>query len=209
MSDFLDEDLEIRNQKFCVLSYTLPPLSDGKGKQRAGFDTPMVKIRGSYSTVEECESRIEVLKKTDPYFHMFVANVGLWGPLLTDKQHEEAGTNAIFMNKDMNEFMKGYKESQDKKAEEFEARKEELVKKARFDGSPEGQALLANKRENPVSVRDRMESAEKAIKDYKEKLAEMQEMYDKAKELYATYTEEEINEAEVLIKTEQLKIKNM
>lgn len=209
MSDFLDEDLEIRNQKFCVLSYTLPPPSDNKDKQRAGFDTPMVKIRGSYATVEECEARIEVLKKTDPYFHMFVASVGIWGPLLTDKQHEEAGTNSVFMNKDMNDFMKGYKDSQDKKTEEFEARKKELVEKARFDGSPEGQALLANKRENPVSVRDRMEMAQKAIKDYNEKLAEMQEMYNKASELYATYTEEEINEAELLIKTEQLKIKNM
>jgi multidrug efflux pump subunit AcrB len=208
--DFLDEDIEIRNQKFCVLSYTLPPPgSNNKGKQRIGFDTPMIKVRGSYSTVEDCESRIETLKKSDPYFHMYIASVGVWGSLLTEEQHKESGTSAVFMNKDMNDFMQGYKQSQDKKTEEFEERKRALVEKAKFDGSKEGQALLASKKENPVSVRDRMVMAEKAVAEYKEKLAEMEEMYNSAKELYATYTEEEITEAELQIKADQLKIKEM
>lgn len=197
MADFLDEDVEIRNQKYCVLSYTLPKPgdSDSKGKKRVGFDTPMVKIRGSYTTVEECENRIEKLKQSDKYFHMYVASVGTWGPLLTEDQHKESGTNAVFMNQQMNEFMKGYKESQDKQTDLFEERKKELAEKARFEGTKEGQALLASKKENPVSVKDRILKTEGMIKELTEQLKEAQELHDKAVELYSTYTQEEIDKA--------------
>lgn len=197
MADFLDEDIEIRNQKYCVLSYTLPKPgdSDPKGKKRVGFDTPMVKIRGSFSTVEECESRIERLKKSDKYFHMYVASVGTWGPLLTEDQHKESGTNSVFMNQEMNEFMKGYKETQDKQTDIFEERKKELAEKARFEGTKEGQALLASKKENPVSVKDRISKTEDMIRDLTKQLKEAQELHDNAVELYATYTQEEIDKA--------------
>jgi hypothetical protein len=197
MADFLDEDIEIRNQKYCVLSYTLPKPgdSDPKGKKRVGYDTPMVKIRGSFSTVEECESRIERLKKSDKYFHMYVASVGTWGPLLTEAQHKESGTNSVFMNQEMNEFMKGYKENQDKQTDIFEERKKELAEKARFEGTKEGQALLASKKENPVSVKDRITKTEDMIRDLTKQLKEAQELHDSAVELYATYTQEEIDKA--------------
>lgn len=197
MADFLDEDNEIRNQKYCVLSYTLPKPgdSDPKGKKRVGFDTPMVKIRGSYTTVEECESRIEKLKQSDKYFHMYIASVGTWGPLLTEDQHKESGTNAVFMNQEMNEFMKGYKQSQDKQTDIFEERKKELAEKARFEGTKEGQAILASKKENPVSVKDRITKTEDMIRDLTKQLKEAQELHDNAVELYATYTQEEIDQA--------------
>lgn len=208
MTDFLDEDLEIRTQKYCVVSYTLPPpsISDPKGKKRAGFDTPMIKIRGSYSTVEECEERIEKLKASDKYFHMYITTVGIWGPLLTEEQHKESGTSAVYMNKDMNDFMQSYKKSQDDKTQEFEKRRREMVEKAKFDGTKEGQEILQNKKENPISVRDRMVSSEKTLKDLKEQIEYYEDLYIKAKTLMATYTEEEIKQAEEEIRIGQLKI---
>jgi hypothetical protein len=207
MADFLDEDPQTLGQKYCVLSYTLPdPKKDNKGKQRCGFDTPMIKVRGSYSTFEECEARIEKLKAVDKYFHMYVANVGQWGPLLSDEQHKEAGTNAVFMNKDMNDFMKGYKDSQDTKNAEFEKRKNDLSEKARFDGTKEGQALLAQQKENPVSVKNRIDQTAQMIKELQEQLSEAQELHDSSVTLYSTYTQEEIEEAELKIKTDSLKI---
>lgn len=206
MADFLDEDIQIRNQLYCVLSYTLPKPgeSDPKGKKRIGFDTPMIKFRGTYTTVEECEARIEKLKKTDTYFHMYIAPVGTWGPLLTEEQHKESGTNAVFMNQEMNEFMKGYKESQDKQTDLFEERKRTMAEQARAEGSKEGQALLASKKENPISVKDRISKTEVMIKELTQQLKEAQELHDKAVELYVTYTQEEIDQA--LVDINSLKI---
>lgn len=211
MTDFLDEDLEIRSQKYCVLSYTLPPpsTSDPKGKKRAGFDTPMIKIRGSYSTVEECEARIEKLKVADKYFHMYITTVGTWGPLLTEEQHKEAGTSAVYMNKDMNDFMQSYKKSQDDKNQQFEERRREMVEKAKFDGTKEGQEILQNKKENPIAVRDRMVSSEKTLKELKEQVEYYEDLYMKSKTLMSTYTEDEIKRAEDEIKQGQLKIKEL
>jgi hypothetical protein len=208
MADFLDEDIQIRNQLYCVLSYTLPKPgdTDTKGKKRVGFDTPMIKFRGSYATVEECEARIERLKPTDKYFHMYVAPVGTWGPLLTEEQHKESGTNAVFMNKEMNDFMKGYKESQDKQADLFEERKKSMAEQARLEGTKEGQAFLASKKENPISVKDRITKTEDTIKELTQKLKEAQELHDKAVELYATYSQEEIDTA--ITEINSLKIDN-
>jgi hypothetical protein len=207
MADFLDEDQDIRNQKYCVFSYTLPdPKGDPKGKKRVGYDTPMIKIRGSYATTEECQARIEVLKRTDKYFHMYVASVGLWGPLLTEKQHEEIGTESEYMNQDMNAFMKDYKSQQDKKAEAFEERKNKLVEQAKQDGTKEGQALLAAKRENPVSIKDRIFKTQQQIKDLEDQLQEARDLHKKSVTLLETYTEEEILQAEEEFKKNSLKI---
>lgn len=206
MADFLDEDVQIRNQLYCVLSYTLPKPgeNDTKGKKRVGFNTPMIKFRGSYATVEECEARIERLKQTDKYFHMYVAPVGTWGPLLTEEQHKESGTNAVFMNKEMNDFMKGYKESQDKQTDLFEKRKNTMAEQARLEGTKEGQALLASKKENPISVKDRFTKTGNMIKELTQRLKEAQELHDEADELYSTYTQEEIDQA--LVDINSLKI---
>lgn len=203
----MDEDKEIRNQKYCVLSYTLPdPKPDTKGKKRVGYDTPMVKIRGSYATVEECETRIKTLKKDDTYFHMYIASVGLWGPLLTEKQHEELGTQAEYMNEDMNNFMKDYKTQHDKKQAAFEDRKNQMIEKAKQEGTKEGQAILAAQKENPISVRDRITKTKQHIEELEKELSEAREQHKNAVELLATYSEEEINQAEQEIKLNALKI---
>jgi hypothetical protein len=197
MADFLDEDIPIATQKYCVLSYTLPPKNDSKGKLRAGFDTPMIKIRGCYSSVEECEKRILKLKQTDTYFNMYVTSVGIWGPLLTDEQHREQNTEEEFMNKDMNEFMKSYKENHDKKAQEFKERKDKLVELATKDGTPEGQAILAAKKEHPLSVKQRIETTKLKIEELKKELQEAQQLYDSSVELYSSFTEEELRAATI------------
>jgi hypothetical protein len=210
MTDFLDEDAEIRNQKYCVLSYTLPdPKRDTKGKQKVGFDTPMVKVRGSYSTVEECEARVEKLKADDKYFHMYVAPVGQWGPLLTEDQQKEVGTNSVYMNREMNDFMKGYKDSQNRKNDAFDKRKNELAEKAKFEGTKEGQELLANQKENPVSVKNRIDQTSDMIKELQAQLKEAQDLHDSSVKLYYTYSQQEIEDAELKIKTDALKIQEL
>jgi hypothetical protein len=190
MADFLDEDIEIRNQKYCVLSYTLPDPKKDSGTP------PMIKVRGSYSTVDECQARITKLQESDKYFNMYVANIGQWGPLLTDEQMKDTDTSIVYRESKLNEFMGGYKEQIDKKAEAFEMRRERMSRQAKLDGTPEGQARLAAVVENPVSVRERMREAAKQIDRLRKELEEMEDMYDAADKKYKTYTAEEIDTAE-------------
>ena len=207
MADFMDEDSEIRNQKYVVISYTLPdPTRDTKGKKKIGYDTPMIKIRGSYSTQEECEARIEKLKVSDTYFHMYICHVGIWGPMLNDEQLKEAGTNAVYMNQEMNDFMSDYKKGQDKKTAEFEQRRKDLAEKARFDGSREGQARLAEERESPISVHSRIQNIKTQIGNLEKELIETRENLQKSEKTYSEFTKEEIDEANREL--EQLKIQD-
>ncbi len=85
MGDYLDEDQIINSQKYAILSYVLPS-DDEKGKSNMSKATPMFKIRGSYSSIEDCESRIKKLQVYDSTFNMFVVEVGKWGALLTEEQ---------------------------------------------------------------------------------------------------------------------------
>jgi hypothetical protein len=195
MADFLDEDISISSQKYCVISYTLPDSNkdDTKGKKRVGWDTPMIKIRGSYSTQEECESRIEKLKISDTYFHMYICHVGVWGPLLNEEQLKESGTSFVHMNKDMNDFMKDYKEGQDRKNAEFEDRRKTLAEKARFEGTKEGQEELAKQRESPISVNSRIQNLKTQISNLEKDLAEARKLLAKSEKTYSEFTREEID----------------
>jgi Family of unknown function (DUF5832) len=176
--DFLDEDVLIRNQKYTILSYTLPPKDP------------------DYSTTEECQSRITKLQESDKYFNMYIAPVGIWGPLLTEEQMKDTDTSIVYRESKLNEFMQDYKNQIDKKAAAFEERRERMSKQAREDGTSEGQARLAAVVENPVSVRERQKEAAKQIDRLRKELEEFEDMYDAADKKYKTYTAEEIDTAE-------------
>ena len=82
VEDYLDEDPVISNQKFFILSYILPESDKNE------LSHPVVKMRGSYSTIEDCEKRIEKLKNVDKYNNMFICEVGKYGALLPASEFE-------------------------------------------------------------------------------------------------------------------------
>jgi hypothetical protein len=189
MSSYDDIDPIISNQRFAIISYVLPQ-EDGVIKN------PMLKIRGSYKTSEECTKKIKSLQLIDSYFSYYLVDVGQWGCLLTYDQINDKDINIEHINKEMDDFIKSYREERDKNSLEFERRRSELVNKIKFDGTPEGQEILSNQREHFISVKHRLEFLDNKIKSLTEELREASEMYAKTQELYNTYTEEEIAIAE-------------
>lgn len=80
-----------------------------------------IKIRGTYDNIEQAKKRCEQLKKKDPYFHIYVAQVGCWLP------YESHVTSSIeeqeFSEEQLNTLMKHYKENKDSKDALFDERK--------------------------------------------------------------------------------------
>lgn len=187
MIDYLDEDPVISSQKYAILSYVITDKS------------PMVKFRGAYSSVEECASKIKRLQNIDQYFHMFIVEVGKWGALLTEEELEKQQIDKEFINDQMNDMMKKYKEEKTKANDEFEKRKRSMVENAIKDGTKEGQEALSSKKEHVISVRDRLKSSEEIILQINSDLEKYAKIYQETKEKLSTYTEDEIKEAEKII----------
>ena len=78
--DHMSEDPIIPGQNFFLFSYFFTK------------DNPeipaMFKFRGAFNTEVEIKERIESLRKSDPYFHIYKADSGKWGSLCTPKGFE-------------------------------------------------------------------------------------------------------------------------
>jgi hypothetical protein len=198
--DFLDEDAPISNQKFFVLSYILP---------NKPSDPPMFKVRGSTSTIEECEKRIKRLQNTDTYFNMYIAEVGKWGALLSDEQIRAQDIDSIYDNKGMNELVKGYKENKDKLDREYIERTEHMKQKARQEGSKEGQKTLADSAEKPITIKIRLEGIDTQILKMEQELEGLRKTREENIRLWEGFSEQDIKDSEKEFEeyTKSLKIK--
>jgi len=188
LEDYLDEDKPIPNQKFFVLSYLLP----GENNE---IEVPMIKMRGVYKTMEECRSKIESLKNIDKYFHMYISEVGKWGGLFDDETVAKLdNVDVQYREEIMNNMMRGYKENKDKADLDFIERTRIMKEKAKFEGTPEGQEYLAKLKEEPVSVKARLDSVNFQLKDLNERIAELENIKKATEEVYNQFTEEELQD---------------
>jgi hypothetical protein len=185
--DFLDEDAPISNQKFFVLSYVLP--KDPVKEQ------PLFKVRGSFSTIDECEKRIKKLQYSDKYFNMFIAEVGKWGTLFNEEQIRTHDIDAVYANEKMNEIIKGYKENKDKADQEYQERKEFMEKKAREEGTKEGQKKLIEEI-NPMKVKISMENTNQQIAKLTEELTNLRKNHEDLTKMFESFSQEEIDNSE-------------
>lgn len=193
------EDPVIHNQKFFVLSYLLPSSSNE-------LKSPIIKMRGAYSTQEECNKRIERLRNIDKYFNMYTCEVGKFGNLLEEEEIKKMDNVDIeYREKMMNTMVKEYKENKEQADKEFEERKARMAAAAKFEGSKEGQELLARTKENPIAVKVRVDTLTAHLEDLQKKTKEVEEILELSKgQLANDYTEEELKEAEKKMAEEQI-----
>lgn len=187
LQDLLDEDPVINNQKFFVMSYILPDNNSNELK------FPIIKVRGSYSTQDDCLKRIEKLKNIDKYHDIFICEVGKYGSLLPKEEYEKLDdVDVQYREAILNTMVKEYKENKDKSDLEFENRKEFLRKRAEYEGTVKGQEELSTNKESVNSVKERISAYTKQKKDMEERLLEIAEILELSKEqLEKNYTLEE------------------
>lgn len=189
IDDYLTEDPPVNNQNYFIMTYILPSNNNE-------LKHPVIKIRGSYKTQEECSKRINHLKNIDNYFNMYVCEVGKFGTLLPQEEFDKMEDIDIQYRESMlNQMVKEYKDNKDLADEDFQKRKQMLVEKARKEGTKEGQIELANKKENPVSVKTRIDSVKKQIEELSKQVAEAKQILELSEKQYSeNYTKEEIEE---------------
>lgn len=118
--DYLDEDPLIANQQFTCLSF----LTDVKNKSKIVG----VKSRGNFNTYENACEYAKKLQQMDPYFNVFVGNVGKWLPFDPAPDSDKI-ENQEYANKQLNSIMKGHKENQEKAKFFHEKRKNDMIAK--------------------------------------------------------------------------------
>jgi hypothetical protein len=129
LADFKESSIVDSYEKYMIVNRQR--LEDEFHKQM-NFQTTMhgLKVRGVYSNQEQANARAKALNKKDPYFNVYVADVGEWLPW--DPEPEEV-KDQEYQNDDLNKLMRAYKENAAKRDEFFEEEKRQKMAKAAAD----------------------------------------------------------------------------
>lgn len=125
-----------------------------------------IKVRGVYDTVEQAKNRCEVLKKKDPYFHIYVAQVGCWLPY--ESQIATNVDNQEYTETELNTLMKHYKENKENKDMVFDNRRTDAIKSMQSIDSKEHTDITTSTSLSDVT--DALSSAEDPWLSAKSKL---------------------------------------
>jgi len=140
MADFKESSIVESYEKYMLVNRQR--LEDEFHKQN-NFQTTMhgLKVRGVYSNQEQANARAKALNKKDPYFNVYVADVGEWLPW--DPEPDEV-KDQEYQSDDLNKLMQSYKENAAKRDEFFEEEKRQKMAKAAADVAAAKAAKAAN-----------------------------------------------------------------
>ena len=113
-----------------------------------------VKVRGVYNIKEEAEARAKRLQAKDPSFNIFIGQVGYWLPWApcADKIEKE-----VFLNEELNELIKQYKENQEHRDIIYEENKQskiEAIKKENLVNVPDNKTEYLEYNASNLSMDD-------------------------------------------------------
>jgi len=145
--DYLLPDPEISDQKFVLISFLKTnslykgiddDISESGKKENKkkkteidekikGITVSGIKIRGCYATKEEAEKRAKMLQSCDPYFNIYIGDMGHWLPF--DDNTEKAKTTE-YENQELNKLMKTYVQQQEDAKEYHQIRTSQMKQNA-------------------------------------------------------------------------------
>jgi hypothetical protein len=123
LSDYRESAIVESYEKYMIKNRQR--LEDEFHKQQ-NFQTTMhgLKVRGVYSNQEQANARAKSLNKKDPYFNVYVADVGEWLPWDPDPDDVK---DQEYQSDDLNKLMKSYRENAEKRDAFFEEEKRQKV----------------------------------------------------------------------------------
>jgi hypothetical protein len=185
--DLLTEDTLLPvNQKFVCISF----LTDKQNKTSLSG----IKIRGAFPTYDEACEYAKKVQTIDPYFNVFVGEMGKWLPF-DPNPDSEAVKNSEYANEQLNNMMKAYMENQEKAKIYHEQRKNEMVRKNILDN-------LSSRQDNLLEIKKKLKKA----KSEQEKETIQQSVDELEKQI--TKMEEKKKELDEQIKTLEEQIKS-
>ena len=109
------------NMKFVCLSFLTSKNTD------APTSVTGIRFGGAFSTYEEACTHAENIRQIDSYHHVYVGDSGKWLPFDPNPNSTDQVKESDYANKNLDELMKGHKESQDKAKIFHELRKNEKM----------------------------------------------------------------------------------
>lgn len=177
--DYLTEDTFLPpGQQFVCLSF----LTDKENKTTLSG----IKIRGVFATYEEGCEYAKKVQTIDPYFNVFVGEMGKWLPF-DPAPDSDAVKDSEYANTQLNQMMKAYLENQEKAKIYHEQRKAELMRKNILENLTTGHDNLKEvkknikKAKNPeekVGLEQSLQSIEEQIKKMEEKKKELDDQME-------------------------------
>jgi DNA repair ATPase RecN len=140
-----------------------------------------IKVRGAFDKYEDACSHAKTLQSVDPYFNVFVGEMGHWLPFDPNPDSDKV-QDSEYANEQLNNMMKSYMENQEKAKIYHEQRKNEMVRQNILDNLNSRQDYLkdARKKLKKSNNQDERTGLEKSIKEIEEQIKKMEE---KKKEL--------------------------
>jgi len=171
--DYLTEDTFLpSDQKFVCISF----LTDSDKKTTLSG----IKIRGVFGNYEAACAHAKKVQSIDPYFNVFVGDMGKWLPF-DPSPESEAVKESQYQNDQLNGIMKSYLENQEKSKIFHEQRKTELMRQGIVDNLTTKQnikketqvkldnAKLTNKEEEIMSLENNIKNIDEQIKQFENK----------------------------------------
>jgi len=162
---------------------------DEKYNGTVDYQTSMrgVKMRGTYDTLKEAQSRAKILQRRDKNFNVFVGQVGYWlpwDPSAEDVQDQE------YQEDQLNQLMKKYNENADEKEDFYEQEKQEKIKKAREDNRAKNKTAKSEFDLNKPEDKEKVEKM-RTIIDNSRGYSTTQEEIDKVTNEFKTLNDED------------------
>jgi len=141
LGDFRESSINEEYEKWMVTSRQR--LEDAFHKEN-NFQTSIhgLKVRGVYSNHDQATARAKALSKKDPYFNVYVADVGEWLPWDPEPEDVE---DSEYQNDELNKLMKSYKDNAAKREAFFEEDKRQKMAEA-AGAAEKGKAAQAAER---------------------------------------------------------------
>jgi molecular chaperone DnaK (HSP70) len=166
--DYLTEDTILPDgQNFVCISF----LTDKENKTTLSG----IKVRGGFSTYEEACGHAKKVQTVDPYFNVFVGEMGKWLPFDPNPDSHSV-KDSEYANEQLNNMMKSYMENQEKAKLYHEQRKNELVRQNILENLATRQDNLkdAKKRLNKAQNEEDKKTLESSVLEIEEQISKME-----------------------------------
>jgi len=187
-SDYLTEDAFLPSgQKYICMSF----LTNKLGAEDTDTKTTLsgIKIRGAFETYEAACEHAKTVQSIDPYFNVFVGEMGKWLPF-DPSPDSDVVKDSQYANEELNNMMKTYMENQEKAKIYHEQRKQEMVRTTILDNLQSrkdslsdleknlDKAQLEDNKNEVLSIEQSMKVLAEQIKTMEERKTELDEQID-------------------------------
>jgi len=193
-SSDLGDDPPVRGQNYLVLSYYF-----SGDRDRNGDKLPLIKIRGSYNTVEECHKRIKQFDNiaVDPVGCPFlITEVGRWiGLYSIDELKKNGDLDIEYRNEFQQKIMNQVKQSEDRAEQHFKDNIRDRVYAVKEDVKPENYPTS----EDAITVLNREMYYKGQIDQMKSALGKLEPKLVQTRTALREFSVEEIEQAREFI----------